>query len=164
MTVSSLQDKGWISPPDSIYDDSSDSDAVSAEASVVDSFTSSEITEPHPDGHDCKGNTDVSSSSPSELESSNKDASQVDGDPVDDNPKDVVSQISSSEINVGVSNINIGTQRQEESHKSPTQNIDVPGQVSRVKSKFHTKLHSFNLAKFNALYFLIMVKFWWLLG
>ncbi|GJW26893.1 serine/threonine-protein kinase SMG1, partial [Tanacetum coccineum] len=135
MTVPSLQDKGWISPPDSIYDDSSDSDAVSAEASVVDSFTSSEITEPHTDGHDCKGNTDVVSSSPSELESSNKDASQVDGDPVDDNPKDVVSQISSSEINVGISNINIGTQRQEESHKSPTQNIDVSGQVSRVKSK-----------------------------
>ncbi|PWA94247.1 protein kinase-like domain-containing protein [Artemisia annua] len=135
MTVSSLQDKEWISPPDSIYDDSSDSDVVSAEASVVDSITSSEITEPHPDAHDCKGNTDVSSSSPSELESSNKDASQVDGDPVDGNPKDVMSQISSSEINVGVSNIKIGTQRQEESHKSPTQNIDVPGQVSRVKSK-----------------------------
>ncbi|KVI01957.1 hypothetical protein Ccrd_019751 [Cynara cardunculus var. scolymus] len=157
MTGFSLQDKGWISPPDSIYDGSSDSGPTSAEASAADSFTGSEVTEPHPDVLDCKESTDISSSSPSgtdarensyteELESRDKDASQGDGDPMDDNLEDVAScsgtcVSSSSGINIGLSNIKIGTQRQassldqEESRKSPTQNTDAPGQVSRVKSK-----------------------------
>ncbi|KAL8264578.1 hypothetical protein R6Q59_022708 [Mikania micrantha] len=127
MTGFDLQDKGWISPPDSIYDDSSDSGTTSA----VDSFTGSEATELHLDANGSKENTDVSSSSPCELESRDKDASQVDGDPTDD----VASRSSLSEINVGVSNMKLGTQLQEESHKSPTQNTDVAIQVSRVKSK-----------------------------
>ncbi|KAF5814367.1 putative non-specific serine/threonine protein kinase [Helianthus annuus] len=123
MTGLNMQDKGWISPPDSIYDDSSDSGATSA----FNSFTGSEVTEPHPDGNDSKENTDVSSSSPCEVESGDKDAS----DPIDD----VASHTSLSEINVGVENIKLGTQRQEEDHKSPTHNTDVAVQVSRVKSK-----------------------------
>ncbi|KAK9077291.1 hypothetical protein SSX86_005628 [Deinandra increscens subsp. villosa] len=128
MTGLNLQDKGWISPPDSIYDDSSD-----GATSAVDSFTGSEATESHPDAdaNDSKENTDVSSSSPCELESRDKDANQVDGPPVDD----VASRSTLSEINVGVSNLKLGTQRQEESHNSPTQNTDAAVQVSRVKSK-----------------------------
>lgn len=139
-----LQDKGWISPPDSIYDDSSDS----GEASAVDSFTGSEVTEPHSDGKDSKENTDVSSSSPCEtgarensfsggLESRDKDASQEDGDVA-----------SLSEIYIGDSNIKIGSQHQapsldqEDNHISPTHITDAPGQVSRVKSKFY---FNFNL-------------------
>ncbi|XP_052179665.1 uncharacterized protein LOC127792986 [Diospyros lotus] len=38
----SLQDKGWISPPDSICDSSSESDFTSAEASFADSFNDTE--------------------------------------------------------------------------------------------------------------------------
>lgn len=129
MTGVNLQDKGWISPPDSIYDDSSDSGATSA----FNSFTGSEVTEPHPNENDSKENTDVSSSSPRESESREKDVSPVDGDPVDD----VASRLSLSETNVGVANIKLGTQRQEEGHNSPTQNTDVAVQVSRVKSKFY---------------------------
>ncbi|XP_076957542.1 uncharacterized protein LOC143633064 [Bidens hawaiensis] len=127
VTGVSLQDKGWISPPDSIYDDSSDSGATSA----FNSFTGSEVTEPHPNENDSKENTDVSSSSPCESESRDKDVSPVDGDPVDV----VASRLSSSETNVGVANIKLGSQRQEEGHNSPTQNTDVAVQVSRVKSK-----------------------------
>nr|XP_043627298.1 uncharacterized protein LOC122598883 [Erigeron canadensis] len=129
-----LQDKGWISPPDSIYDTSSDSGPTSTEASAINSFTGSEITEPHPDRYDNKENTEVSNSSLYEL-SRDKDASQVDGDFVDENPIDLASRSSFSEISIGVSNMRISTQCDEESHKSRTPNTDTQGQVSRVKSK-----------------------------
>lgn len=138
MTGLDLQDKGWISPPDSIYDDSSDSGATS----TVDSVTGSEVTEPLPDANGSKENTDASTSSPCEVESKDKDAGQVYGDSIDDGQvdvdpiDDVASRSSLSETNVGVSNLKLGTQLQEESHKSPTQNTNVADKVSRVKSKF----------------------------
>lgn len=131
----SLQDKGWISPPDSIYDASS-ADSVSGPISTSNSFTGSEVTEPHPDGHDSKENNNVSGSDSVESESREKD----------DDLKDVAlvrsgtSVSSLSEMNIGVENIKIGKQHQEslldqeETRKSPMQNVDVTGQASsRVK-------------------------------
>ncbi|KAL7583725.1 hypothetical protein Lser_V15G45780 [Lactuca serriola] len=133
----SLQDKGWISPPDSIYDASS-ADSVSGPISTSNSFTGSEVTEPHPDGHDSKENNNVSGSDSVESESREKD----------DDLKDVAlvrsgtSVSSLSEMNIGVENIKIGKQHQEslldqeETRKSPMQNVDVTGQASsRVKGK-----------------------------
>ncbi|XP_071733671.1 uncharacterized protein [Rutidosis leptorrhynchoides] len=132
MTGFSMQDKGWISPPDSIYDASSDSGPTSSESSAVDSVTGNETLEPHPDGLDSKENTDVSSSSQCELEPGDNYATRLDGDVKDDH---LTSRSTSSEINVEVLNMKIGTRRQEETHKSLTQHTDTPGQVSRVKSK-----------------------------
>ncbi|KAL4581244.1 hypothetical protein LXL04_017454 [Taraxacum kok-saghyz] len=123
-----LDDKGWVSPPDSVYDASS--------ADSTSNSNSLELTETHHDGHDSKENNDVGCSDSGELE----DGSHGIGDSgVDGNVKDVA--VSLSEMNIGVENIEIGTEceeallEQEEIQKSPMQNVDVTGQVSRVKSK-----------------------------
>ncbi|KAA8536146.1 hypothetical protein F0562_028624 [Nyssa sinensis] len=59
-----LQDKGWISPPDSICSSSSESGVTSAEASLADSFSGPETMEQLPRGSDSREAKDYLNSAP----------------------------------------------------------------------------------------------------
>lgn len=150
MTRLSLQDKGWISPPDSIYSSSLESGITSPDTSLADSFSGSDLIEQLSRGSDNKETKYVTESvsliGPSvpatlQSESKYKDVNSTDNGSIEEQQLKAVASPSQSanpealEVKFDEPPPSNQDKIEEENHETPLPNTDAICRTTRGKNK-----------------------------